>query len=30
MAIEACAQVVPPVEHIGANHHVACIRHGEL
>ncbi|WP_172122271.1 ABC transporter ATP-binding protein [Devosia sp. 919] len=30
MAIEACARVVPPVEHIGANHHVACIRHGEL
>ncbi|MEO9298532.1 ABC transporter ATP-binding protein [Devosia alba] len=30
MAIEACAQVIPPVEHIGGNHHVACIRHGEL
>jgi peptide/nickel transport system ATP-binding protein len=30
MAIEACAQVVPPVEHLGGNHHVACIRHAEL
>ena len=30
MAIEACAGVVPPTEHIGGNHHVACIRHGEL
>jgi len=30
VAIEACAQVIPPVEHIGGNHHVACIRHGEL
>jgi oligopeptide/dipeptide ABC transporter ATP-binding protein len=30
VAIEACARVIPPVEHIGANHHVACIRHGEL
>ncbi|MBE7732210.1 ABC transporter ATP-binding protein [Devosia faecipullorum] len=30
MAIEACASVVPPVEHVGGNHHVACIRHGEL
>jgi oligopeptide/dipeptide ABC transporter ATP-binding protein len=29
-AIDACAQVVPPVEHLGDNHHVACIRHGEL
>jgi len=30
MAIEACAQAVPPVEHLGGNHHVACIRHAEL
>jgi len=30
LAIEACAQVVPPVEHLGNDHHVACIRHGEL
>jgi peptide/nickel transport system ATP-binding protein len=30
MAIEACAQIVPPVEHIGGNHHVACIRQAEL
>ncbi len=30
MAIEACAGAVPPTEHIGGNHHVACIRHGEL
>ena len=30
MAIEACAQVVPPVEHLGGDHHVACIRHAEL
>ena len=30
MAIEACARIIPPVEHIGGNHHVACIRHGEL
>jgi oligopeptide/dipeptide ABC transporter ATP-binding protein len=30
VAIEACAQTVPPAEHLGANHHVACIRHGEL
>jgi oligopeptide/dipeptide ABC transporter ATP-binding protein len=29
-AIEACSKVVPPVEHLGGNHHVACIRHGEL
>ena len=30
MAVEACASAVPPVEHLGGNHHVACIRHGEL
>jgi oligopeptide/dipeptide ABC transporter ATP-binding protein len=30
MAIEACASVIPPAEHVGGNHHVACIRHGEL
>jgi len=30
VAIEACAGIVPPVEHIGGNHHVACIRQGEL
>jgi len=29
-AIDACAQIVPPVEHIGGNHHVACIRQAEL
>ena len=29
-AIDACAQVVPPMEHLGGNHHVACIRHAEL
>jgi peptide/nickel transport system ATP-binding protein len=26
-AIPACAEAVPPVEHIGRGHHVACIRH---
>ncbi|GLQ56458.1 ABC transporter ATP-binding protein [Devosia nitrariae] len=30
MAIEACAQAIPPVEDLGGNHHVACIRHAEL
>ncbi|WP_201777477.1 ABC transporter ATP-binding protein [Devosia limi] len=30
VAIDACAQTIPPVDHIGGNHHVACIRHGEL
>jgi peptide/nickel transport system ATP-binding protein len=29
-AIDACAQIVPPVEDLGGNHHVACIRHREL
>jgi peptide/nickel transport system ATP-binding protein len=29
-AIEACANAVPPVEHVGNDHHVACIRHAEL
>ncbi|MET3898140.1 oligopeptide/dipeptide ABC transporter ATP-binding protein [Devosia sp. UYZn731] len=29
-AIEACSQIVPPVEHIGGDHHVACIRQAEL
>lgn len=29
-AIDACAQTVPPAEHIGENHHVACIRQSEL
>ncbi|RWM07072.1 ABC transporter ATP-binding protein [Mesorhizobium sp.] len=28
-AIAACAEAVPPVEHIGGGHHVACIRHNE-
>lgn len=26
-AVEACAEVVPPLEDVGSNHHVACIRH---
>jgi peptide/nickel transport system ATP-binding protein len=29
-AIEACAQTIPPVDHLGGDHHVACIRHQEL
>jgi oligopeptide/dipeptide ABC transporter ATP-binding protein len=29
-AIDACAQIVPPVEDIGGDHHVACIRQAEL
>ena len=28
-AVEACAEIVPPLEVVGSNHHVACIRHGE-
>ncbi|PWK61948.1 ABC transporter ATP-binding protein [Aminobacter sp. AP02] len=28
-AIGACAEVIPPVEHVGGGHHVACIRHSE-
>jgi oligopeptide/dipeptide ABC transporter ATP-binding protein len=28
-AIAACAEIVPPVEHVGGEHHVACIRHNE-
>jgi peptide/nickel transport system ATP-binding protein len=30
MAIDACAGIIPAAEHIGGNHHVACIRQGEL
>jgi peptide/nickel transport system ATP-binding protein len=30
LAIEACAHTVPPVEPLGNDHHVACIRHGEI
>ena len=30
VVIDACAQTIPPVDHIGGNHHVACIRHGDL
>ncbi|HEY4202125.1 MAG TPA: ABC transporter ATP-binding protein [Devosiaceae bacterium] len=30
LAIEACAMAVPPIEDLGNDHHVACIRHGEL
>jgi peptide/nickel transport system ATP-binding protein len=29
-AVEACASTVPPLEEVGADHHVACIRHAEL
>lgn len=29
-AVEACASTVPPLEAVGADHHVACIRHAEL
>jgi oligopeptide/dipeptide ABC transporter ATP-binding protein len=29
-AIEACAEAVPTTDHIGGDHHVACIRHREL
>ncbi len=29
-AIDACANAVPPVEEVGKNHIVACIRHHEL
>jgi len=28
-AVEACAEVVPPLEHVGSDHHVACIRHND-
>jgi peptide/nickel transport system ATP-binding protein len=28
-AVEACAEIVPPLEDIGSDHHVACIRHGD-
>ena len=28
-ALAACGEIIPPVEHIGGNHHVACIRHNE-
>ena len=28
-AVEACAEVVPPLEDLGSNHHVACIRQGD-
>ena len=30
VAIPACAEIVPPVEDLGGNHHVACIRHADL
>lgn len=29
-AIDACASAIPPVEHVGGGHHVACIRQAEL
>ena len=29
-AIDACASTIPPVEHVGGGHHVACIRQAEL
>ncbi|HTV70891.1 MAG TPA: ABC transporter ATP-binding protein [Rhizobiaceae bacterium] len=29
-AIAACAETIPPVEHIGRDHHVACIRHNDI
>jgi len=28
-AVEACAEVVPPLEHVGSDHHVACIRQSD-
>ncbi len=28
-AVQACAEVIPPLEAVGSNHHVACIRHGD-
>jgi peptide/nickel transport system ATP-binding protein len=28
-AVDACAKIVPPLEEISSNHHVACIRHGD-
>ncbi|HZH51809.1 MAG TPA: oligopeptide/dipeptide ABC transporter ATP-binding protein [Microvirga sp.] len=28
-AVEACAEVVPPLEHVGSDHHVACIRQND-
>ena len=28
-AVEACAEIVPPLEDLGSNHHVACIRQGD-
>jgi peptide/nickel transport system ATP-binding protein len=29
-AIDACAETLPPLEPVGPEHHVACIRHAEL
>jgi peptide/nickel transport system ATP-binding protein len=29
-AIAACAEIIPPTDHLGGDHHVACIRHNEL
>ena len=29
-AIAACAETIPPTDHLGGDHHVACIRHNEL
>jgi peptide/nickel transport system ATP-binding protein len=28
-AVEACAEIVPPLDAVGPNHHVACIRHDD-
>ncbi|MCV3238417.1 ABC transporter ATP-binding protein [Mesorhizobium sp. ZC-5] len=28
-AIAACAEIIPPVEHVGGGQHVACIRHND-
>jgi oligopeptide/dipeptide ABC transporter ATP-binding protein len=28
-AVAACTEIIPPVEHVGGGHHVACIRHNE-
>jgi len=28
-AVKACSEIVPPLEGVGSNHQVACIRHGD-
>jgi oligopeptide/dipeptide ABC transporter ATP-binding protein len=30
VAVDACSGTIPPLDHVGNDHHVACIRHAEL